>query len=257
MIMKPKSSSMSSTEKALKILMAFVPYNHEMGTIEIGKKLDIHKSTVSRLLHLLTEHHFLQQNPETKKYFLGRSVAEIGAAVTNSLNSAVVNIARPYLNDLSDTTGESVALEMLSGNHIILACQVEGQRHIRFSFKPGDQVPINVAAGAKVILAHSEPEFVERCLKQKFVRFTPNTIVSKKAYLNVLEEVRREGIAYDRGERYEDAHAVSAPIFGPEGRPLAGLVVVGPALRMTPEFLKEIIGPLKATAARISERLCQ
>lgn len=253
--MKPKSSSLSSTEKALKILMAFVPYNHEMGTIEISKKLDIHKSTVSRLLHLLTEHHFLQQNPDTKKYFLGRSVADIGAAVTNSLNNAIVNIARPYLNELCEATGESVALEMLSGNHIILACQVEGQKHIRFSFKPGDQVPINVAAGAKVILAHSEPEFVSQCLKQKFVRYTPNTIVSKKEYMKLLEEVRREGVAYDRGERYEEAHAIAAPIFNHEGRPLAALVIAGPALRITPEFFKEAVGPLKRTAAQISERL--
>ena len=118
-------------------------------------------------------------------------------------------------------------------------------------------MPINVAAGAKVILAHSNPEFVKQCLKQKFVRYTPSTIVSKKAYLDLLEEVRQEGVAYDRGERYEDAHAIAAPIFGPEERPLAGLVVVGPALRMTPEFLNEIIDPLRQTAARISERLCQ
>ena len=95
--MKPKATPLSSTEKALKILKAFAPHNHEMGTLELSNKLGIHKSTVSRLLHLLTANDFLQQNSDTKKYLLGRAVAEIGNAVFKSLDSAIVGIAQPYL----------------------------------------------------------------------------------------------------------------------------------------------------------------
>ena len=253
--MKQKNNNLSSTEKALKILMAFVPNNHEIGTLELSKKLDIHKSTVSRLLHLLTAHGFLHQNSETKKYLLGRSVAELGNAVIRSLSTAIVNIAQPYMNDLCETVGESVALEVLSGTNVVLSGHVEGKGHIRFSFQLGEQVPINVAAGAKAILANCDPEFVNQCIKKKFIRFNENTIVTNKAYRQLLEEVRREGVAYDRGERYEDSHAVAAPIFNHEGAPVAAVVIAGPAFRMTPDFIDKVIGPLKKTAAEISERL--
>jgi DNA-binding IclR family transcriptional regulator len=253
--MKPKSSNLSSTEKALKILLAFAPYNNEMGTLELSAKLDIHKSTVSRLLHMLTAHNFLQQNPATKKYMLGRSVAEIGNAVFNSLDSSIVSIAQPYLNQLSEKVGESVALEIVSGTNVFLASHVEGQQHIRFSFQLGERVPINVAAGSKAILAFSPPEFVTECLQQKFVRFNDNTIISKQTYRNLLKEVRDMGFAYDRGERYEDTHAVATPIFNHEGKPIAAVVIAGPAFRFTTEFLEEALTALKETADKISRRL--
>ncbi|MDM8535404.1 IclR family transcriptional regulator [Desulfobacterales bacterium HSG17] len=253
--MKSKSGNLSSTEKALKILLAFTPDNHEMGTLELSKKLDIHKSTVSRLLHLLADHDFLKQNPDTKKYMLGRSVAEIGNAVIKSLNNSIVNIARPFLDELSKFVGESVALEMVSGSNIILACQVEGQRHLRFSFELGEQVPVNVTAGAKTILAFNQNDFVEQCLKQKFTRFNSNTITSKKEYRQLLEEIKKTGIAYDNGERYEGTHAIGAPIFNHEGIPVAAVVIAGPSFRITQDFLKDVMEPLKKTAAEISRNL--
>jgi len=253
--MQSKPKNLSSTEKALEILMAFTPRNHEMGTLELSRKLGLHKSTVSRLLQILTAHGFLQQNLETKKYLLGRSAADIGNAVINSLNNSLVTIARPYLSELCEQVSESVALEQLAGLNVILASHVEGRRHIRFSFRLGEQLPINVAAGAKAILAYCPPEFVDNCLKKKFVRFNERTIVSKKKYRELLKDVRKTGIAYDKGERYEDTFAVGTPIFNHESMPVAAVVIAGPAFRMTPQFLSATIEPLKKTAAEISQRL--
>jgi DNA-binding IclR family transcriptional regulator len=248
---------MSSTEKALNILMAFTPYNHQLGTLELSKKLGIHKSTVSRLLHLLTANGFLQQNPDTKKYMLGRAAAEIGNAAIRSLNTEIVTIAQPYLNELSDTVGESVALEIVSGTNVVLAYHNEGRGHIRFSFQLGEQVPIHVAAGAKAILAHSTSELVDLCLKRKLNRFTGNTIVSKKQYRELLMRVRNTGIAYDNGERYEDTKAIAAPVLNHVGNAVAAVVIAGPAFRLTPHFMADVVAPLKRTAKKISQRLFQ
>jgi DNA-binding IclR family transcriptional regulator len=252
---QPQTTRMSSTEKALAILMAFTPNNHPMGTLELSKKLNIHKSTVSRLLHLLTDNGFLHQNPETKKYFLGRAAAEIGNTVLRSLNNEIVTIAQPYLNQLCDEVGESVALEVVSGTNVVLAYHCEGRGHLRFSFKLGEQVPIHVAAGSKTILAHSPADFVDRCLHKRLERFTENTIVSKAKYLELLKEVRKTGLAYDRGERYEDTRAIAAPILNDNGIAVAAVVIAGPAFRLTPEFLSKVKNPLKKTARDISQRL--
>ncbi len=253
--MASKTDNLSSTEKALSILKTYTPHNNELGTLELSKKLDIPKSTVSRLLRILTACEFLHQNPETKKYKLGRAAAEIGHAVINSLNNALVDIARPLLAELSERVNESVALEQISGTNIVLASHVEGRHHIRFSFNLGERLPIHVAAGAKAILAFSPPEFVDNCLKKKFVRFNERTIVSKKQYREQLKTVRETGIAYDRGERFEDTFAVATPIFNNERMPVAAVVVAGPAFRMTPDIIDDIVAPLKRTAEEISQRL--
>lgn len=235
--------------------MAFTPHNHPLGTLELSKKLGIHKSTVSRLLHLLADNGFLQQNPETKKYMLGRAAAEIGNAVIRSLDHEIVTIAQPYLNELCEAVGESVALEVVSGTNVILAYHSEGRGHIRFSFQLGEQVPLHVAAGAKTILAHSPPDFVELCLTGKLHRFTANTIVTKSKYRELLEQVRKTGLAYDNGERYEDTRAIATPILNHDGFAVAAVVIAGPAFRLTTQLLEDVVKPLKQTAADISRRL--
>ncbi len=250
-----KTANSSSAEKALNILLTFAPYNNEMGTTDISKKLGIHKSTTSRLLKLLVSTGFLQQNSLSKKYMLGKSAFKIGTATTRSLNSKLLTVAQPYLAELSQLTGESVALELLSGTNVVLALHVEGPSHIRFNFQPGEQVPINVAAGAKVILSHCEPKFMELCLRQEFKRFNENTIITKKEYRKLLRKIKETGIAYDRGERYKDTHAMATPIHGLDGGPKAAIVIAGPAFRMTDEFLKTAVTPLKATAEKISNHL--
>jgi len=252
---EPKKINSSSAEKALNILLAFAPYNNELGTTDLSKNLGIHKSTTSRLIKMLVATGFLQQNPLTRKYMLGRSALRIGNAVTRSLDSKLLAVTQPYLSELSQLTGESVALEMLSGTNVVLSLHVEGPSHIRFNFQQGEQVPINVAAGAKVILSHSEPKLLDLCLQQKFTRFNENTITEKKKYRELLKEIKRTGIAFDRGERYRDTHAMAALIHSPDGGPKAAVVIAGPAFRLTSEFLESAIIPLKETAEKITRHL--
>lgn len=250
-----KTKNSSSAEKALNILLAFTPDNNEMGTTEISVKLGMHKSTVSRLLKLLVNTNFLQQNPLTKKYLLGSSALRIGHATTRSIDSRLLTVAHPLLAELSQKLGESIALEMLSGTNVVLALHVEGPSHIRFNFQQGEQVPINVAAGAKVILAQSDPKFVEICLEQEFEKFNENTIISKAAYRKQLREIKKSGVAYDRGERYPNTHAMATPIYDMEGNCKAAVVIAGPAHRLTESFLESAIIPLQETSEKISKLL--
>lgn len=255
--MKRLTENMSSTEKALSILMAFTPNDHPMGTLELSRKLGIHKSTVSRLLHLLADNGFLYQHPETRKYSLGRAAAQIGNALIRSLNNELVTIAQPYLNELCERVGESTALEVVNGTNVILSYHCEGPSHIRFTFQLGERVPLHVAAGAKSILAFSPPDFVDRCLKVKLKRYTKNTIISKVAFKKQLLDIRKTGLAYDYGERYEDTRAIAAPILNHEGFAVAAVVIAGPAFRMTSRFLEHAAAPIKSAVDNISQRLFQ
>ncbi|MFW2365365.1 MAG: IclR family transcriptional regulator [Desulforhopalus sp.] len=252
---KTKNGNSSSAEKALNILLAFTPDNNEMGTTEISVKLGLHKSTTSRLIKLLVATNFLQQNPLTKKYLLGGSALRIGHATTRSLDSKLLAVAHPCLAELSQTLGESVAMEMLSGTNVVLALHVEGPSHIRFNFEQGEQVPINVAAGAKVILSQSDPQLVDICLEQDFKKFNENTIVSKSEYRKLLKKIKKSGIAYDKGERYLNTHAMATPIYNLEGNTKAAVVLAGPAHRLTDRFLKSAVEPLRQTADKISKLL--
>ncbi len=253
--MKKRPEDYSSVQKAIGILMAFTPHNHEMGTLELSQKLGIHQSSVSRLLGVLTYHNLLQQNPSTKKYHLGKATADLGRAISRSLSIQLVSIAQPFMDRLRDSVGESVSLEVMSGSSVILLTESPGPPPVSLAFNVGERVPLHVASGAKVILAFSPPELIDKYINGKLKRYTPNTISNQKMFKSQLAEVRQQGVAYDRGEYNIDVFSIGAPIFNHVKKPIGALSVCAPAYRMESHNESNLVSQLKETAAEISARL--
>lgn len=253
---KSANNTHQSLERALDVLMVFTPDNLELGATEVSEKIGgVHRSTVTRLLHVLTRRGFLQQNPSTKKYSLGRSAARIGRAVAQSLDSQLVNIAQPHVNALRDAVGETAALEVFYESNTILAYYAKGRRLVQVSFRIGDRLPVHVAAGAKAVLAFLPLDMAESLIPKKLVRFTPHTITNRKALLKQLAEIRKSGLAFDLGERDEDVHVIAAPVFNHENRPVAAVVISVPVSRKDTLTDPKTIALLKETTAALSARL--
>lgn len=253
--MKQKPEDYSSVQKAIEILKAFIPNNPQMGTLELSQKLGLHKSTVSRLLGVLTYHQLLQHDPKTKKYMLGKTAADLGKAITQSLSTQLVRIAQPFMDRLRDTVRESVSLEVMSGNAVVLATEAPGPPPVSVAFNVGERVPFHVASGAKAIFAFSPPELIDRYITGELKSYTPNTITDPSVFRKVLKEIRLQGVAFDRGEYNIDVYSIGAPIFDHSERPVAAVSVCAPKYRMKPYVESKIISQLKATAAEISSRL--
>jgi IclR family transcriptional regulator, KDG regulon repressor len=68
--------AIQSVERVLSIIELFNKKNYELGTKEISKQLILSKSTgvstVHCLIKTLESNHYLTQNPDNKKYKLGR-----------------------------------------------------------------------------------------------------------------------------------------------------------------------------------------
>jgi IclR family acetate operon transcriptional repressor len=127
---------------------------------------------------------------------------------------------------------------------------------LRVAVKLGERLPVHVSSGAKIMMAFSEPDFVDKLLNKKLERFTPNTITDPKVLKEHLIEYRKQGVAFDHGELNEDIHSVAAPIFNYEKRPVAAALVMVPANRLKNERVKlKIIKSVKETAKLISSKL--
>ena len=61
----------TSVSRALSIIELFDSDTTELGITEISKRLNLHKSTVSGLVNTLQASGYLDQNPSTRKYYLG------------------------------------------------------------------------------------------------------------------------------------------------------------------------------------------
>jgi DNA-binding IclR family transcriptional regulator len=254
--MRSKDAKSNAIDKTLIILSSFAPDNHEWGTIELSQRLGFHKATVSRILLTLTRHGFLSQNPKTRKFTLGGEVIRLSRALRQSLKTNVVQVAKPFIDELRDRIKETVILEMLARNGSFVAYIAEGPHVIRLAGSIGDLVPIYGAAGGKAILAFLPEEKMNQLLPQgRLQRFTENTIISRSVLEKELEKIRESRVAYDREELDLGKWAVASPIFDHEGRAVASVIVAGPHQRIQ-ETCEDIIVPaLKETAAKISAAL--
>ena len=227
-----------------------------MGTVEISKKLGFHKATVSRILLTLIKYGFLQQNPQTKKFLLGPSITSLGWAINHFLNTNLVHIAKPYIDELRNNLNETIVLEVLAGTSTVMAYIAEGPQRVRIAGTIGDRIPIHAAAGAKAILAFSPPEVRDSfIINGAMPRFTSNTITNPEMFQRQLHITRQQGYSFDNEEIDIGINAVGAPIFNYEEKPVAAVVVAGPSPRVTWDSDFPIVARLKDTAAKISAQL--
>lgn len=254
---KKKPDDYLSVQKALQILLSFVPHNQEMGTMEVSAKLGIHKSTVSRLLNVLSHYNFLQQDARSKKFTLGMSAAKLGVAIRRSLGDHLVAITQPFIDELRNVLGETVALEIWTGKATVLAYRAEALRmHRAFLLQVGDRVDVHISAGARAILAFSPPRIVESVLEGvEFRKYTTNTIVDAEQLKAQLPIIRGRGWAHSISERHHDSEIISVPIFDHEKKPVAAVSLFATAERMALLIESKAIDQLKKTAADISARL--
>lgn len=253
--MLAKREEYTSVQKALEILLAFTEFNQEIGTLELSEKLELHKSTVSRLLHLLSHYGLIQNNKKTKKYTLGKSALDLGIAAKRYIDSQVIVTAQSFLNELRDLLGELVSLEVISGSSSTVVCHAASSLPVRVSSDIGKRLPVYAVAGAKAILAFLPPEEIDELLADKFTPYTPKTITDPNKFRHHLVEIRKQGYSLDWGEFYHDVNAIAAPVFDSDGRPVAAVVMPVPAFRMDALLQSNGIALVKETASKISASL--
>jgi DNA-binding IclR family transcriptional regulator len=252
---KEPSTGFNSVEKALKVLLLLTPHSEGLGTSELSEKLGFTLPTVSRLLHILAKHDFVQKHPGGKKYVLGKAALDIGRFAHKHIGSQLAAIARPHIDALRDAVEESAILEVMAGDNAYLAYRANGPHAVGIAVTTGMTVPAHVSPGTKAILAYSSADVTDRILAGGLHRFTSKTITDPEAFKRNLREVRRKGIAFASGEYNLEIAAIGAPVFNRERKPVAAVVITMPSYRVRDHRQPELVSHIKETAQKISAQL--
>lgn len=253
--MGPLVKTHQAVEKALSILLEFVPYNQPMGTVDLSAKLNLHKSTVNRMLHVLSRFEFLQQDPQSKKFSLGKAADELGKALNRTYDARLVAAAGPNIDDLRNRLQETVVLEVLSGHSTILVYVAEGPGPIYVREAVGERRPVHASAGGKLLLAFSSLETRNRHLNGNLPSITSNTITDLDFLHAHLNTICQQGYATDDEEVHVGIRAVAAPIFSRKKEIIAAAVVTGLVQKISLDRDSTIISHVQAAAAKISSQL--
>ncbi len=221
----------------------------------LATRLDTNKATIGRVLTTLNKNGFLEQDPKTREYRFGPAMVEMARSVFKSLEGAVTSLAAPFAVSLRDKISERIHIEVMSGNNCYLAYLADSKEPIGLKIEIGDKVMPHAHAGAKAVIAFSQPDVIDYWLGQELTAYTKNTETDPDLLRKRFAEIRETGVAYDFGEYIEEVRAIGAPIFNHKNEPVAAVVIVVPSYRLGDEWSAEYITQLKETANAISEQL--
>ena len=214
----------------------------------------LHKSTAFRLLEALRRHRLVAADEGTGRYRLGLGLFELGMAAVSRLD--VSQFAPPFLEALARETGESASLGIFEDPEVVHILRVESAHALRLPALAGRRSPAYCTGIGKAILAHLEEEHLDRYLKEVALKpRTVRTITSRDLLRRDLRRVRSRGYSVDDEEIFPGLRCVAAPIFGMDGRVVAGLSVAGPSSRMPKDSLPRFSSRVVLVAAEISKRL--
>lgn len=196
---------------------------------ELCAHLDMAMSTIHDYVVTLTNAHYLTRTDD--EYRLGLKFFEHGMRAKDSV--AVVDIASPTLEKISEETGETVWLAVEEYWKSVLIEQANGENSVPMEASLGDRVAIHSVASGKVILAYRETSYVQALIDQYgLAPRTEHTITDEATFFEELEAIRERGYAVNRQESIDGLRSVSAPIQN-DGEPIAAISIAGPVYRLT------------------------
>jgi IclR family pca regulon transcriptional regulator len=247
-----------SLERGLAILGCFTPQRPVLGIADIADELGMSRSTTHRYVITLYALGYLEQGA-SRKYRLGLRVTDLGMSALNS--TGLREHSHPYLEELRQRTSYTINLSVLDGADILYVDRARsfrrGQSKIDLGLHPGSRLPAYCTSMGKILLAYlPEDELRERLAKVKLTKRGPNTITSKSALRDELENVATAGFAVNDEELAPELHSISAPVRNEAREVVVAVNMAAHSSMISLEELVDALGPhLVSIADRISARL--
>jgi len=248
--------------KTMKILEC-LSHERTLGITELTDRVSTYlegipmdKSTVYRFLVSLIDLGFVYQDPQTEKYGLTLKLFEIGMSVLERLE--LWREAEPIVEEIARVTGETVHLATLDGDELVYLGKVESTRTLRVSMmsRVGRSAPAYCTGVGKTLLAYLPRKRLDLFLKkEKPVRYTDNTIVSRAQLERELSSIRKKGYAIDNEEHEIGVRCVAAPVRDNNSAVCGAVSVSIPTVRLPDEEIPRYRDIVVQAAEEISMRI--
>jgi DNA-binding IclR family transcriptional regulator len=246
------AADVRSVGKAIQVLRLLGEAG-DLGVTDLSRRLEVHKSTISRLLATLERHGLVSRNSHTDKFGLGPALISLAGVALQRIDLRAS--AREALARLAAGTTETVNLAILDGDQVVNIEKIPSAHYIRDIGWIGRRSPLHCTATGKALVAGMSRAERRRLLGARLKRFTPRTICDWTTLEAELAEVLRNGYALGREELEPGLIAVAAPVLGLGGRVAAAVSVSGPSFRMPSDAIEAYAPQVMAAAAAISRNL--
>jgi IclR family KDG regulon transcriptional repressor len=236
--------------KGLSILGLFDAENREYTLDEIAAKTGLPRMTAYRMIRTMESAWYLVRDPVTNRYHLGPAL--LATMYLSGGYAELAAIVRPYLQELTEETGEASTLAIEVDGVAVSVDMVDTSRPLRREVAVGRIIGDTASANGKIFVAFRSAAARAEILAQPHPQLTPNTITNSQALARELDRVMTEGVAFDIEERNLGTCAVAAPVRDQLGKVIAALSVIVPSGRFGPDEKQRYAEAVKATATSLS-----
>ena len=244
---------MSTLDKGLDILEAIRKNGQGIALKDLTKLAKLNLGSAHRVASRLVKRGYLYQQKRRGKYFLGLRLMQFNE--NTNFASTIKSIVTPFLKKLSSEVSEISAVTVLNGlEGIDIAINYHPQSLV-VNMDVFGRSPLHCTSVGKVLLAHMRKDEVEMVFKRGLHAYTENTIVEPDKLRIEIENVFKNGVAFDDEEYAIDIRSVGAPLRMEGGKVIAAVCIVAPAYRISKQRMKELAPLVQNYAIQISRAL--
>ena len=233
------------------MLSAVVARPGSHGVSELAADLGMTKTMVHRALATLEAETFIVRDSSGYRYQLGYGVLALAPAEAET--DSLVDLARPFLQELNELTSETITLAVRQGGSVVYAASIQGRSSVSDRASVGRVVPIHGTIGGLAVLAFLPRAVRENLISGDLVPVNLDTTTDRVALRDRLDEIRSSGVAIAWARR-DDLAGFSYPVFDRGGEAIASITVSGPAERFADHRIKELIEPVSAIVHQLDRK---
>lgn len=243
----------NTVAKAVRVLSGIREREDGASARELAGAVGLPRSTVQRLLTMLTETGMVIQDERTQRYAIGPQAMWLGLGYRQG--SALVSVARGHMLALRDATGETVGLSTTVGDARMFIEEFPSTSELRFASELGRRYPLWSGAAGRVLMSGMPASEVDRILGAHAHEEVVHEPLSVERTRELIARVARDGYATASSESLANVNSIAAPVHDARGDVVAALSISGPADRFTADRMSDAADHLVAAARAISTSL--
>ncbi len=195
----------------------------ELTLSEVARRANLPPSTAHRLLAEWVSWGGLVRGDDGR-YRVGMKLWRLG--VRQPTARRLREVARPYLDDLLDATGEHVHLAVRDGLGVVYLERFSGPGAVRVISDVGSRLPLHATGVGLVLLAYAPTEVFAEVLAGPPRKFLPNTLTGEAELRARLAGIRSIGISRSVEELTRGAFSVAAAVRDSAGDVVAAVSII-------------------------------
>lgn len=213
------------------------------------------KPTCRRIMIALIDAGLAEQDPETRRYFLGPEAYVLGTLAQDRFG--LHRQAAEHVRRLAETTGDVAFVQMRRDWSVVCLLREDGEYPVRsYVLGAGDRHPLGAGAGGITLLAALDDDEVEAALDAnadllagRYPVLTPHLL------RDLVAEARALGYGINKGLIFPGSWGMGVIVRSPDGKPEACLSIAAIESRMQPGRQPELAALLHQEARRLENTL--